>query len=236
MLSQSYVTSIKAGAELIQTLSESLYKNAYYVFDELISNAYDADATKVEIQVSQDRLLIADNGTGMDRRGLENYLWLGYSEKREDRKTKNLRRYTIGKFGIGKLSMHVMCNRCKITTIRNGMQLSLVLDFERILSHKAISDEQICVTECFTKETDGTTIELLGLKKTLDEKTAIRRIAKNMPLSPGFQIIINDDLLKPYRPQSFSDWKSHWEYNSFRGPSGRFCWSLHKSLRKNCQC
>ena len=197
MSNQSYVTSIKAGAELIQTLSESLYKNAYYVLDELISNAYDADSTKVEVQISQDRLLILDNGTGMDRKGLENYLWLGYSEKREDRKTKNLRRYTIGKFGIGKLSMHVMCNRCKIVTVRNGKQLALVLDFEKILSHRAISDEQINVTESFTKENEGTCIELLGLKKTLDEKTAIRRIAKNMPLSPDFQIIVNGDLLKP---------------------------------------
>ena len=197
MLAESYSTSIKAGAELIQTLSSSLYKSGYYVLDELISNSYDADATKVEIQISQEKLLIFDNGIGMDRKGLENYLWLGYSEKREDRKTGKLRRYTIGKFGIGKLSMHVICNKCKITTKKSGVKRVLVLDFERILAHKALSDEQINVDECPTEETDGTAIELLGLKKTLDKEKAIRRIARNMPLSPEFQVIVNEQPLIP---------------------------------------
>lgn len=197
MSHESYFTSIKAGAELIQTLSSSLYKNAYYVLDELISNSYDADATKVEIEISQERLLLHDNGAGMDRKDLENFFMLGYSEKQEDRKTGKLRRYTIGKFGIGKLSMHVICNRCKITTRKNSVQRTLILDFEKILSHKVIGEEQINVVECPTKDEDGTTIELLGLKKTLEEKTAIRRIARNMPLSPGFQVTINGELLRP---------------------------------------
>ena len=197
MSTESYSTSIKAGAELIQTLSSSLYKNAYYVLDELISNSYDADATKVEIQISQERLSILDNGVGMDRKGLENYLWLGYSDKRDDRRTGKLRRYTIGKFGIGKLSMHVICNKCKIITRKNSVQRNLVLDFEKILSHKSLGDEQINVIECPTANADGTTIELLGLKKTLDEEKAIRRIARNMPLSPEFQVIVNGQILRP---------------------------------------
>ncbi len=89
---REYCTSFKARAELIQTLSSSLYENAYYVLDELVSNSYDADATKVDIDFSQARLTIRDDGVGMDRKDLENYLWLGYSEKREDKKTSNLRR------------------------------------------------------------------------------------------------------------------------------------------------
>ena len=192
-----YCTSIKAGAELIQTLSSSLYKNAYYVLDELVSNSYDADATKVDIEFSQARLTIRDDGVGMDRKGLENYLWLGYSEKREDRKTSNLRRYTIGKFGIGKLSMHVMCNRCKIITRKKGIQRILMLDFEKILSHKSIGDEQINVAESSTDLPNGTTIMLFGLKKTLDEQKAIRRIARNMPLSPEFKVTVNNEELRP---------------------------------------
>lgn len=193
----SYSTFIKAGAELIQTLSSSLYKNAYYVLDELISNSYDADATKVELDISQSKLSICDNGAGMDRDGLENYLWLGYSEKRKDRKTGKFSRYTIGKFGIGKLSMHVICNQCRITTRKNGTKRTLVLDFDKILAHKGLDEEPIIVSECPTQESDGTIIELLGLKKSIDEKKAIRRIARNMPLSPEFQICINGEMLRP---------------------------------------
>jgi hypothetical protein len=166
------------------------------VLDELISNSYDADATRVEVEISQEKLVVRDNGIGMDRHGIDSYLWLGYSEKREDRRTGTLKRYTIGKFGIGKLSMHVICNICKITTQKNKIERTLTLDFSKILSHRGISEEPICVSECPTEEVDGTTIELLGIKKTLDEKKAIRRIARNMPLSPEFQIIINGDLLR----------------------------------------
>jgi rRNA processing protein Krr1/Pno1 len=192
-----YSTNIKAGAELIQTLSSSLYKNAYYVFDELVSNSYDADATTVEIRISQNEISIRDNGVGMDREGLENYLWLGYSEKQRDRKTKKLSRYTIGKFGIGKLSMDVICNMCRITTVKNGIERSLVLDFGRIISHRGLGDEAIQVQESATTEPEGTTVQLVGLKKTIDVKKATRRIARNMPLSPDFQIAVNGEMLKP---------------------------------------
>jgi hypothetical protein len=193
----SYSTSIRAGAELIQTLSSSLYKNAYYVLDELVSNSYDADSTKVDLDISQNEISILDNGLGMDREDLENYLWLGYSEKQRDRKTKKLSRYTIGKFGIGKLSMHVICNRCRITTVKNRVERILVLDFDKILSHKGLSDAEIEVQELATNKAEGTNVQLLGLKKTIEIKKATRRIARNMPLSPDFQIVINGELLRP---------------------------------------
>lgn len=192
-----YSTSIKAGSHLIQTLSSSLYKNAYYVLDELISNSYDADATQVDVHMSLDKITIRDNGEGMDREGLDNYLWLGYSAKQRDRMTRRLKRYTIGKFGIGKLSMHVICDKCQITTVKDGIKRSLILDFDKILSHRGLSEEKIGVHETTTTEQEGTTVELTGLKKTIDAEKAKRRIARNMPLSPDFQISVNEKTLRP---------------------------------------
>ncbi|MDH5439563.1 MAG: ATP-binding protein [Candidatus Bathyarchaeota archaeon] len=194
----SYSTRIKAGAELIETLSSSLYKNAYYVLDELISNAYDADATEVDVRVSENEIVISDNGEGMDREGLEDFLWLGYSEKQRDRRTGKFNRYKIGKFGIGKLSMHVICDVCELRTTKNGVTSSLTLDFGRILSHKGLGEERIKVRETPTKEgVVGTTVHLIGLKKKIDESRAIKRITRNMPLSPVFRIRFNDKTLKP---------------------------------------
>lgn len=197
MRATAYSTSIKAGSELIQTLSSSLYKNAYYVLDELLSNSYDADATKVKVHISMHKITIHDNGEGMDREGLDNYLWLGYSAKQRDRTTRRLKRYTIGKFGIGKLSMHVICDKCKIATIKDGTKRSLVLDFDKILSHKGLSEEKIMVHETTTTEQEGTTVELTGLKKTIDAEKAKRRIARNMPLSPDFRVEVNKRILRP---------------------------------------
>lgn len=195
---QLYYTSIKAGAELIQTLSESLYKNVYYVFDELISNAYDADASEVKIKMTKNEIVLSDNGEGMDKEGLEHYLWLGYSEKQRDRTTKKFNRYTIGKFGIGKLTMHVICDVCKVETVKDGVKRVLTLDFKRILSYKGLSDGKIEVSETPAKRSEvGTTIRLIGLKKRIEEAKVIRRIVRNMPLSPNFQVKLNDSILKP---------------------------------------
>ena len=194
----SYSTRIRAGAELIETLSSSLYKNAYYVLDELISNAYDADATEVNIRKTDNEIVISDNGEGMDREGLENYLWLGYSEKQRDRRTSRFRRYKIGKFGIGKLSMHVICDVCEIRTTKNGTTRTLTLDFEKILSHKGLGEEKIKVRETPAEETvEGTKVRLIGLKKKVDQSRAIKRIIRNMPLSPVFRVRFNDRTLKP---------------------------------------
>ena len=85
----------------------------------------------------------------------------------------------------------------EITTNEKGIKRTLLLDFDKILSHKGISDENIPVREESTKDEEGTTIELLDLKKTIDETKAIRRIARNMPLSPDFQVIVNGTLLRP---------------------------------------
>ena len=197
-MTHSYYTNIKAGAELIQTLSESLYKNAYYVFDELISNAYDADATEVKIRMTGDDVVFWDNGDGMDKEGLEHYLWLGYSDKQRDRTTKRLKRFTIGKFGIGKLAMHVLCDRCQIETICRGIKRTLILDFKTILSYKGLSDGEIGVTETRAREGEtGTTIRLIGLKKEIDKNRAVKRITRNMPLNPDFQIKFDDEILRP---------------------------------------
>ena len=189
-------TRVRAGSELIKTLSQSLYKNQYYVFDEIISNAYDADATLVKINLKADELSITDNGVGMSKDDIDNYLWLGYSGKKEDRRSKRFKRHTIGKFGIGKLSMHVLCDTAVITSVKKKVKITINLDFNKILSHKGLDEEKINVLVEPTTEESGTEIKLLDLKRKIDSKFAMRRILQTMPLSPAFQIDFNGEILK----------------------------------------
>ena len=64
------------------------------IFREAISNAYDAKATKIEIEVYVDEkneynkftIKISDNGKGMNLEQLKNFWSLGFSEKRDDPK------------------------------------------------------------------------------------------------------------------------------------------------------
>ena len=49
---------------------------------ELVNNAYDADATQVKIEITQNRIEIIDDGTGMDEEGLRGYFTIGGSVKK----------------------------------------------------------------------------------------------------------------------------------------------------------
>jgi HSP90 family molecular chaperone len=57
----------------IITIGERLYTESIEFIREIVNNAYDADASLVEIALSEDSIEIKDNGTGMDREGLCQY-------------------------------------------------------------------------------------------------------------------------------------------------------------------
>lgn len=74
---------------------------------ELVKNSYDADATKVDIEIfseTKNLIRVADNGFGMKPDELKNsWLRIGYSGKRVSTKSKLGRRKT-GEKGIGRIS------------------------------------------------------------------------------------------------------------------------------------
>ncbi|MGA8242744.1 MAG: ATP-binding protein, partial [Desulfobacterales bacterium] len=53
----------------ILSLGERLYEQSIELIRELVNNAYDADATRVEVTVSGKEIVVSDNGEGMDLRG-----------------------------------------------------------------------------------------------------------------------------------------------------------------------
>ena len=73
------------------TIGERLYSESIELIRELVNNAYDADATEVNLLLTDDRIEIRDNGTGMDREGLKQYL----TSVRPKRLGNPNRRYSI---------------------------------------------------------------------------------------------------------------------------------------------
>ena len=65
----------------ITTIGERLYAESIEFVRELVNNAYDADATLVEIVVAEDSIEILDNGIGMDLEGLRQYFNIGSQQK-----------------------------------------------------------------------------------------------------------------------------------------------------------
>ena len=92
---------------VLDHLADGLYSSVAAVLTEAVANAWDADATTVEIivDIGRDRISIVDNGIGMDEEAInERYLRVGYRRRQEGETTPS-GRLVMGRKGIGKLSL-----------------------------------------------------------------------------------------------------------------------------------
>jgi HSP90 family molecular chaperone len=93
-----------------------LYSSAPAVLNELVANAWDAEATEVHIDLEAEnkRIIMRDNGHGMNLNAVQSkFLPVGYArrEKEGTDKSPTLHRPVMGRKGIGKLSMFTLANR-----------------------------------------------------------------------------------------------------------------------------
>lgn len=119
----------------VDKLGVKLYDRVYAVIAELISNSYDADATKVTIRAPMGQYLavkqadgttkskdivieVYDNGTGMDPDELQNFYLVVGAERRNDPKRGNrsrkFNRSVMGRKGVGKLAPFGVCRIVEI--------------------------------------------------------------------------------------------------------------------------
>ena len=134
--------SMRVGTALIKQLSETFYPKINSIFREMIVNSRDAGATKVEINLSKDNVEVIDNGKGMDEAGLMKYFYISHSTKKENPfiKVKGVNRQIVGKFGIGKLSMHQLGNQIFIETWKDGMKYYASFNFKEVLKKEFIDE------------------------------------------------------------------------------------------------
>lgn len=103
--------SFKVDARVLLSLGRESIKDHTTALIELVKNAYDADAQRVDIEVQSepvstpsDFIRLVDNGHGMTSEDIDTkWLRIGYSEKRSRTVSRKGRRET-GEKGIGRLS------------------------------------------------------------------------------------------------------------------------------------
>ena len=91
---------------------------------ELVKNSFDAHATEVQLTFEDDRLIIADNGKGMSRKGLlEKWLFVAYSAKRDGTEDNDYRHNLsakkqtfAGDKGIGRFSCDRLGKRLSLSS------------------------------------------------------------------------------------------------------------------------
>ncbi|HAT3722632.1 TPA: ATP-binding protein [Citrobacter koseri] len=153
----------------VDKLGVKLYDRAYAVIAELVSNSYDADATKVIIKapmgqylaIKQDGIVksksvtieVEDNGVGMAPDELQNFYLVVGKERRKDPKrgetSRVFNRKVMGRKGVGKLAPFGVCKKVEIISAggekiaRNGIQgyevAHILLDKEKIMDDTEVS-------------------------------------------------------------------------------------------------
>ena len=121
---------------ILNHLGLKLYSNAPAVLAEVIANAWDADATHVDIEIADDKITITDDGHGMSETDInEKYLNVGYERRKaEPGQTARYHRTVMGRKGIGKLSLFSIADTVEVQTVRNGEKNGFVMSAKNIAS------------------------------------------------------------------------------------------------------
>ena len=182
----------------IITIGERLYTESIEFVREIVNNAYDADATLVEIVVTEDVIEIRDNGSGMDREGLKQYFNIGSQQKLYDAQSPVYNRDRIGQFGIGKFASLSACKRFEVITKKDNFVARVIFDKEQW--EKAGDPWQLpleILPADFRKQ-NGITVILMGLARRFDPRDIEAKIIEGTPIkAPYFRVRINNHTVTP---------------------------------------
>lgn len=127
---------VKISYRIIELFSGGLYSSPNKAFEELVSNSYDAHATKVAVYIPDDRtkdnsvLWVCDNGDSMNKEELKSLWKIGESTKIGERVNKG--RLQIGKFGIGKLATYILTNNLTYVCKTQEGYFAVTMDYSNI--------------------------------------------------------------------------------------------------------
>ena len=182
----------------IITIGERLYTESIEFIREIVNNAYDADASLVEIAVTEDSIEIRDNGTGMDREGLGQYFNIGSQQKLYAPKSPVYGRDRIGQFGIGKFATLSACSRFVVTTKNGDFAARVIFDKEKWGKAKNEWHLPLETLPPNSRKSNGTTVILEGLNKKFELKDIEAKIIEGTPLkAPNFRVRLNRHTITP---------------------------------------
>lgn len=210
---------------VLRHLGLNLYSNVPAVLSEVVANAWDADATVVKISISDEKIIIEDNGSGMELEDINNkFLQVGY-QKRESgySKTPIYDRSVMGRKGIGKLSLFSIASQIEIHTCKNHVKSGFIIDtveLERKINEGETKYFPPAIDEAMVNiGNDGTKIILTQLKRrTGNTETFLRkRLARRFSVIGAenkFEIFINDVPITVVDRDYFHKIEYLWTYNS----------------------
>ena len=180
------------------TIGERLYSESIELIRELVNNAYDADATQVDIKMTKELIEVKDNGRGMNREGLKQYFNIGSPEKVLKNKSPIFERDLIGQFGIGKFASLSACECFEVYTQQDDFAAKVTFDKKE---WESATDPWKLPLQIFPPDKErgnGTTVTLLRLTREFEPEEVIRKIVEGTPLkASNFFVRLNGMRITP---------------------------------------
>ena len=162
---------VMVSARILRHMSRGIYRTPAGALKELVSNAYDAGATKVTINTGYplfEKIIITDNGKGMSelefKRIIQN---IGLTDKVAGLKFKlhgtETERVTIGHYGVGILAIGQLSKSVKIMSKTKNTEYGFeaTLDFEQFEVKKSDGIERsVILDEQKIEQTDKKLVDL----------------------------------------------------------------------------
>lgn len=180
------------------TIGERLYSESIELIRELVNNAYDADATEVDIKMNDQLIEVRDNGTGMDRVGLKQYFNIGSPEKTVKTRSPIYHRDLIGQFGIGKFASLSACECFEVRTQKGDFTAKVTFDKMEWEKEGDQWNLPLQILPPDKERGDGTTVTLLRLKREFEPEEVVRKIVEGTPLkAQNFVVRLNGMRITP---------------------------------------
>ena len=195
---------------ILTRLGEELVPNLDQAIIELVRNAYDADASRCSIVLSNVKesggtIVLSDDGSGMRREDINNgWLVLGGSGKEGNKITPRLGRRTVGDKGLGRLAaLRAGVSAHMVTRHLAAEEAYAVdIDWKDFESARVVEDVLLPITPA-SRDTPGTDITLKGLRRPLS-RAEVDRLGRSIvlltsPFDGGSDFRV--DLIAPEYPE-----------------------------------
>lgn len=200
---------LRFGGRLVEQLGAQMYPSATATVAELISNAWDADARRVWVEMPFDdwrhgEILVVDDGVGMSHaEARDAYLIVGRNrrEKGGGQRTPS-GRLVHGRKGIGKLAAFGTATVLELKTKKAGLpELAFRLDYDKVRKQDpdvpyAVepSLDRAPLTDPSTGEVldHGTRVRLTGLrlKRRLNKQQFVQSMSRRFSLSDREMVVL----------------------------------------------
>lgn len=206
--SSNNLSTIKFTIEsrILKELGERLVNDSSIALTELIKNSYDADASECEISISNDRIIIKDNGHGMSFDEFKNkWMKIATANKLLDNRSKIYNRNVTGSKGIGRFAVRFLGKHLTLESIskneeNKNIKLVATFDWDKLDENNDLTTLEVPYQLIETTEKCGTKLIITKLRNeaSLSEEQ-IKKVKSNViqNTSPIFAFIqdIKENLL-----------------------------------------